>query len=100
MANIPASTKPKRESGASATLQSAKVEELITAYGFLAPAIIIFTIFLIIPIFFALFVSVTDWNGISPLYQQARGSTGAIEFTNQTDADVLIPAGTVVNSIG
>jgi multiple sugar transport system permease protein len=98
MANVPASSKAKRESGGS--LQSIKQEDLITAYGFLAPAIIIFTVFLIIPIFFAVYVSMTDWNGISPLYQQAQGATGAIEFTNQTDAEVLIPAGTVVNSIG
>ena len=82
------------------SLQTKKMEEIITAYVFLAPAIVIFLIFLILPIFFALFVSITDWNGISPLTQRARGATGIVEFTNQTDDAVTIPAGTVINSIG
>jgi multiple sugar transport system permease protein len=98
MARSPVSDKVKRDTGGS--LQSIKMEDLATAYTFLAPAILIFLVFLIIPIFFAIYISLTDWNGISPLYQRAEGATGNIEFTNQTDADVLIPLGTVVSSIG
>lgn len=100
MGYVPASDKAKRDLGATASLQTIKMEELITAYSFLAPAILIFTVFLIIPIFFALFISITDWNGISPLSQSAQGATGFIEFTNQSADEVLIPLGTVVNSIG
>lgn len=90
----------KQKLAATTSLQDKKMEEIITAYIFLAPAIVIFLVFLIVPIFFALFVSITDWNGISPLTQRARGSTGIIEFMNQTDDEITIPAGTVINSIG
>jgi multiple sugar transport system permease protein len=100
MARVPVSDKSKRDSSDAKSLQSIKMEDFLTAYAFLAPAILIFTVFLIIPIFFALFVSITDWNGISPLYQSAHGATGFIEFTNLGTAEVTIPAGTVVNSIG
>lgn len=94
-----ASTSMPRKRG-EASLQTKKMEDILTAYTFLAPAIVIFLIFLILPIFFALFVSITDWNGISPLTQRAQGAVGLVEFTNQTDATVTIPAGTVINSMG
>jgi len=82
------------------TLGQQKRQESLTAYLFMAPALIVFLIFLIIPIFFAIYVSFTNWNGISPLGQQARGAIGTLVFTNETDEAVTIPAGTVVNSIG
>lgn len=41
-------------------------EDAIAGWLFMAPALIIFTIFLIIPIIFAVYYSLTDWNGISP----------------------------------
>lgn len=41
-------------------------EDTIAGWLFMAPAVLIFTIFLIIPILFALYYSFTDWNGISP----------------------------------
>ncbi len=82
------------------TLRQKQIEEAITAYGFLAPAVIIFLIFLVIPIGFALLISFTDWNGISPLGQTAEGATGEVEFTNLTDEAITISAGTIVMSGG
>lgn len=41
-------------------------EDAIAGWLFMTPAMIIFTLFLIIPIIFALYYSFTDWNGISP----------------------------------
>src|SRR5690606_25103322 len=82
------------------TFNRKRLEETLTAYGFLTPAMLIFLIFLILPIAFAVYISFTDWNGISPLGQTATGSTGVITFTNQTDAELVIPAGTVVTTAG
>lgn len=78
------------------TLAQRKREEAFSAYIFMAPAIVIFFVFLILPIGFALFISLTDWNGISPLTQQASGATGNVVFTNTTDEDITIPAGTIL----
>jgi multiple sugar transport system permease protein len=41
-------------------------EDTIAGWLFMSPALIIFTVFLVIPIVFALYFSFTDWNGISP----------------------------------
>jgi multiple sugar transport system permease protein len=41
-------------------------EEAISGWIFMTPALIIFGIFLVIPIVFAFWYSLTDWNGISP----------------------------------
>jgi multiple sugar transport system permease protein len=41
-------------------------EDAIAGWLFMTPALIIFTLFLIIPIIFAVYYSLTDWNGISP----------------------------------
>lgn len=41
-------------------------EDAIAGWTFMAPALIIFTAFLFIPILFAVYFSFTDWNGISP----------------------------------
>lgn len=85
----------KSESAASQQRQ-----EAIAGYLFLAPAIIVFLVFLIIPIIFSLFVSLTDWNGITPIGQSEAGATGEVVFTNQTDQEIVIPAGTVVSTSG
>lgn len=82
------------------TLAQRKREDALTGYAFLAPAMLIFLIFLILPIFFAIFVSFTDWNGISPLGQVASGARGSVTFTNQTTDTVIIPAGTIVSTSG
>ncbi|MBI1277491.1 MAG: ABC transporter permease subunit [Anaerolineaceae bacterium] len=46
-----------------------KREEAIAGYLFIAPATIIFLVFLVIPIAFSLYISFTNWNGITPLSQ-------------------------------
>jgi multiple sugar transport system permease protein len=51
------------------SLAQRKREEALTGYAFLAPALLIFLVFLFLPIFFAIYISFTDWNGITPLNQ-------------------------------
>jgi multiple sugar transport system permease protein len=41
-------------------------ERAIAGWLFMSPTMIIFGIFIIIPIIFAIYFSLTDWNGISP----------------------------------
>ena len=41
-------------------------EDAIAGWLFMSPALLVFSIFLIIPIVFAVYFSLTDWNGISP----------------------------------
>jgi multiple sugar transport system permease protein len=52
-----------------ATMQDKRREEAIAGYVFVAPAFLIFLIFLVIPILFSLYISFTNWNGITPLSQ-------------------------------
>lgn len=52
------------------TLAGKKFQEALAGYTFLAPAVIILVVFLIIPMFAALYFSFTDWNGITPLNRQ------------------------------
>jgi multiple sugar transport system permease protein len=41
-------------------------QNILTGWLFMTPTLIILGIFMLIPIFFAVYVSFTDWNGISP----------------------------------
>ena len=41
-------------------------ERAIAGWLFMSPTILIFGVFIIIPILFALYFRMTDWNGISP----------------------------------
>lgn len=41
-------------------------QDAIAGWTFMSPSLIIMTVFLAIPIVFALYFSMTDWNGISP----------------------------------
>ncbi len=41
-------------------------ERAVAGWLFMSPTVLIFTVFIIIPIIFALYYSMTDWNGISP----------------------------------
>lgn len=41
-------------------------EDTIAGWLFMTPALLVFSVFLIIPILFAVYFSLTDWNGISP----------------------------------
>lgn len=82
------------------TLADRKRADILTGAMFMAPAMIVFLVFLIIPIGFAIYISFTDWNGITPLAQTARPNTGAVVFTNETDSAVVIPAGTELQTRG
>lgn len=64
MAQMTATRAPTR---AVATMQDKKREEAIAGYAFLAPAFLIFVVFLFIPIIFSAYLSLTNWNGITPL---------------------------------
>ncbi|MEW5988987.1 MAG: sugar ABC transporter permease, partial [Chloroflexota bacterium] len=41
-------------------------QDAVAGWLFMSPALLIFLVFLVIPILFALYFSFTDWNGISP----------------------------------
>lgn len=41
-------------------------ERAIAGWVFMSPTVLVFSVFIIIPIFFAIYFSLTDWNGISP----------------------------------
>ena len=41
-------------------------ERAIAGWLFMSPTMLIFGVFIIVPIFFAIYFSLTDWNGISP----------------------------------
>ncbi len=100
MTDVPYPNKEKRTEAPYKTLAQKRREEILAGYSFLAPAMIIFVLFLVLPIVFAVFISFTDWDGISPLAQRVGGATGEVEFTNETAADVTVPAGTVVIKAG
>lgn len=68
---------------AATTMEDKKREEAVTGYLFMAPALVIFVIFLIIPIIFAIYVSFTDWNGITPLSQEDAYQFVGLENYNQ-----------------
>src|SRR5690606_17836197 len=77
-----------------------KQAEALSGYFFLAPAMLVFVVFLIIPIGFALFISLTDWNGITPVAQTAAAASGSVTFTNLSDDAVTIPTGTIISNGG
>lgn len=95
-----ATTTATRTAAAVTTLADRKRADTITGYIFMTPAMVVFLVFLIIPIGFALYISFTNWNGITPLAQQATPATGTITFTNLTTDEIVIPAGTIVASGG
>jgi multiple sugar transport system permease protein len=47
-------------------IQQQDRQNAIAGWLFMSPALIIFIVFLVIPILFAVYFSFTDWNGISP----------------------------------
>lgn len=65
------------------TMASKKRQEALTGYAFMAPALVIFLVFLIIPIGAAVYLSFTDWNGISPVFE--KGSFKTIGLDNYRD---------------
>jgi multiple sugar transport system permease protein len=82
------------------TLADRKRADTLTAIMFMTPAIVVFMGFLIIPIAFALYISFTDWNGITPLGQSAAANTGLVVFTNETGDEIIIPARTEIQTRG
>lgn len=49
------------------TLRTKNFQEVIAAYTFMLPAILVLFTFLVLPMLAALFFSLTDWNGVTPL---------------------------------
>ena len=66
-----------------ATMQDKKREETIAGYLFIAPAVVVFVVFLIIPIVFSAYISLTDWNGITPLNSEQPYSYVGLDNYNQ-----------------
>lgn len=52
------------------TTADRRLQDIIAGYTFMAPAIVILTIFLILPMLAALYFSLTNWNGITPLFNR------------------------------
>lgn len=84
----------------SRTQAERKRTEALVGYVFMAPAMLIFLVFLIIPIIFSVVISMTNWNGITPLNQNPARATGVITVENLTDQAVTIPAGTIISNGG
>ncbi|PJF23308.1 MAG: hypothetical protein CUN56_01560 [Phototrophicales bacterium] len=80
----------------STTLAQRKRADTLTAFLFMAPAMLIFIVFLIVPIGFAVFFSLTNWDGIRPLGQDQQQASGYVTLTNLTEDELFIPAGTEV----
>lgn len=89
--------KPKRSLFEKIT--NTRLDETIAGYIFMFPAMLIFVVFLIIPMLFALYISLTNWNGITPLGQQAQLAQGTVIFTNESDQEIAIPDGTLVRGL-
>jgi ABC-type sugar transport system permease subunit len=49
-----------------ATVADKKRQDTITGLAFIAPALLILLVFLIVPMFAALYFSTTNWDGITP----------------------------------
>ncbi|MEO1645562.1 MAG: hypothetical protein AAFR67_10275, partial [Chloroflexota bacterium] len=60
-------TSPKQNEVA--TRQDQKRADAIAGWTLVAPAVIIFVVFLIVPLIMALYFSFTDWSGTRPLDQ-------------------------------
>lgn len=52
------------------TQTARKLQDALAGYMFMTPALIIFLVFLIIPIGAAVYISFTDWNGITPVFEE------------------------------
>jgi multiple sugar transport system permease protein len=70
------------------TQADAKRQEALAGVAFMAPAFLILLIFLILPLFVALYFSLTDWNGRTPLTQ-----AGAYEIVGLRNYEQLLVQG-------
>lgn len=62
--------------------------EALTGYSFMAPAMIVLVVFMIIPMLVGLYFSFTNWNGIRPL-----NTEGAYEFVGLQNYQNLLVSG-------
>jgi multiple sugar transport system permease protein len=67
MAQTATSQRLTPASGRVSTIAARKRQEAFTGLTFITPAFFILFVFLIVPMFAALFFSTTDWDGITPL---------------------------------
>lgn len=81
-----------------ATQQTKRREEMLAGFVFMFPAVFVLLVFMIIPLVVAFFFSFTDWTGQTPLNQRLTAASGTVLFTNQTDDEVVIPAGTILTA--
>lgn len=65
------------------TMAAKRRREALTGYLFMAPSIVIFLVFLIIPIGAAVYLSFTDWNGITPVFD--KGAYTMVGLDNYRD---------------
>lgn len=70
------------------TTASAKRQESFAGWVFVSPAFVVLVVFLILPLFVALFFSLTDWNGRTPLARE-----GAFEFVGLRNYEQLLIQG-------
>ncbi len=77
-----ATAAPARQPGVM-TMAARRRQEALAGLGFMSPALIIFLVFLIIPIGAALYISFTDWNGITPVLEE--GAFNYVGTANYSD---------------
>jgi multiple sugar transport system permease protein len=65
-----------------------KRSEALTGYSFMAPAMIVLVVFMIVPMLVGLYFSFTNWNGIRPL-----NTAGAYEFVGLENYQNLLISG-------
>jgi multiple sugar transport system permease protein len=70
------------------TLAQRKRGEALTGYSFMAPAMIVLVVFMIVPMLVGLYFSFTNWNGIRPLTGE-----GAYEFVGLQNYQSLLVSG-------
>jgi multiple sugar transport system permease protein len=75
------------------TIESKKRQEMIAGLAFIAPAFLILFVFLIVPMFAALYFSTTNWDGITPLNRGVtteENPNGAYEFVGLENYERLL----------
>src|SRR5215203_3572996 len=70
------------------TLAQRKLGEALSGYSFMAPAMIVLVVFMIIPMLVGLYFSFTNWNGIRPL-----NTEGAYELVGLQNYQSLLVSG-------
>jgi multiple sugar transport system permease protein len=68
--------------------------QYITGYGFMAPAMVVMILFLIVPMLLAAFLSLTNWDGVKPLVLP-----NAFDFIGLKNYQTLLFSGTIRQSV-